>query len=738
MDKKKTAPQRKRKSDVISAKGTSIAVGGDVSYSNIINGSKNIINVIEKSASVAEMKKQADRLEQSHLKNALVEYVNKIKLQVELAEKGLDTKSPYKALLEYDITDSSLFFGRDVYIAELLDCIKRNPLTVLHSESGAGKSSLLRAGIGPHLLAEGRLPLYVRPRETPALGAVIKHMLLPQLEQSPNLAKASLRDFLRRVCNLLGKKWLVIIVDQFEEIFTLQSEEARMSFVKELAECLDTKDLPVRWIFSLRGEWFSQLAKFKSLGRSPFENSVFLSAFNKADAHQVIVEPASKRGVRYEDGLVDQIIIELATKSDDRPATFPALLLPQKINEHDEEEISPPQLQLVCSEIFKKADKDTRLITAEMYHALGGAEAILQNYLDRVVDDNILDEHVKLAEKVLVALVDDQGHRILRSRTQIQYELGIIDKAGDLNEVLKQLVDSHLLRQEEEGEYELAHDYLANKIKLDPEAQKKKFVKGLLEQKVKYFQREGIKLSSDELSLVEKYIPSKERSDDEVWLIEISKRATLRARYLSLAGYMVVFAIGVSLFVITIVFLIRGMSLVAPQGYIALLWTSVILLGLVGANRGWAKELLLTFGLILSIAINKLVEFIPIVGALEEGNTSLFWIRLVITATLAYFGYQAVVSIQRLSARSTRERVQDSLFGAVVGAMNGYLLFGSIWSYLHVMGYTALGFVPPVPGTLAGDIALLAIQYLPPQLFGGVGLFLGVVLIFIFVIVVYI
>lgn len=735
---KKSALQRKRTRNDVPAKGASISVGGDVSYSNIINGSKNIINVIEKSTSAVELKKQADRLEQSQLKNALIEYVNKIKLQVELAEKGLDTKSPYKALLEYDITDSSLFFGRDNYIAELLDCIKRNPLTVLHSESGAGKSSLLRAGIGPHLLSEARLPLYARPRDTPALGEVIKHMLLPQLEQCPNLAKASLRDFLRRVCNLLGKKWLVIVVDQFEEIFTLQSEEARVSFVKELAECLDTKELPVRWILSLRGEKFSQLAKFKSLGLSPFENNVFLSAFNKADAYQVIVEPALKRGVRYEDGLVDQIIVDLATKSEDSPATFPALSLPQKISEHAEEEISPPQLQLVCSEIFKKADKNTRLINAEMYHALGGAEAILQNYLDRVVDENIPKEHVNLAEKALVALVDDQGHRILRSRTQIQLELGLSPDAKNLKEVLNQLVDSHLLRQEEEDEYELAHDYLANKIKLDPETQKKKFVKGLLEQKVKYFHRERIKLSSDELSLVQKYIPPKERSSDEEELIESSERETLIRRYISLAGYMVVFALGISLFVVTIVFLIRGMSLVAPQGYIALLWTSVILLGLVGANRGWAKELLLTFGLILSIAVNKLVAFIPTVGAMEEGNTSLFWIRLVITATLAYFGYQVVGSIQGLSRKSTRERVQDSLFGAVIGGINGYLLFGSIWYYLHVMGYATLGFVPPVPGTLIGDAALLAINYLPPYLLNGVGLFFAVILVIVFVVVVYI
>ncbi|MBI3153762.1 MAG: hypothetical protein HYZ21_16650 [Chloroflexi bacterium] len=734
---KKNAPQRKRKSDVVPAKGTSIAVGGDVSYSNIINGSKNIINVIEKSTSVVELKKQADRLEQSHLKNALVEYVNKIKLQAELAEKGLDTKSPYKALLKYEITDSSLFFGRDAYIAELLECIKQNPLTVLHSESGAGKSSLLRAGIGPHLLAEGRLPLYIRPRETPVLQTSIKHALLPDLEQSPNLTNARLRDFLRRVCKLLGKKWLLIIVDQFEEIFTLQSEEARMAFVKELAECLDDETLPVRWILSLRGEWFSQLAKFQSKIGNPFENSVFLSAFNKADAYQVIVEPALKRGIRYEDGLVEQIIAELATKADGKADAFSSFLSSQRESQREEEEISPPQLQLVCSEIFKKADKNTHLVTTETYRLLGGAETILQNYLDRVIDENIPKEHVELAEKILVALVDDEGHRVLRSKQQIQLDVSFKVDPKNLDEVIKQLVDSHLLRVEED-EYELAHDYLANKIKLDPETQKQKYVKELLEQKTKHFHREGIKLSTEELSLVEKHLSKAALSDDEMMLIESSRRDSLLRRYLSLGGYMVVFAIGVSLFIVAVTFLIRGMALVAPQGYIALLWASVIALGFIGANRGWVKELLLTFGLILSIAINKLIVLIPIVGRLEDGNTSLFWIRLVITATMAYFGYQAVVSIQHLSFKSNRERLQDSLFGASLGAINGYLLMGSIWYYLHVMGYTDLGFLPPTLGTLAGDASLLVINYLPPYLFSGVGLFLAVILVIVFVLVVYI
>ncbi len=54
------------------------------------------------------------------------------------------------------------------------------------------------------------------------------------------------------------------------------------------------------------------------------------------------------------------------------------------------------------------------------------------------------------------------------------------------------------------------------------------------------------------------------------------------------------------------------------------------------------------------------------------------------------------------------------------------------------MGYSDLGFVPPAPGTLIGDAALLVVNYLPPYLFGGVGIFVAVVLILIFVVIVYI
>ena len=82
-------------------------------------------------------------------------------------------------------------------------------------------------------------------------------------------------------------------------------------------------------------------------------------------------------------------------------------------------------------------------------------------------------------------------------------------------------------------------------------------------------------------------------------------------------------------------------------------WMYVILFGVIGALRGWVKELMVVFSVILTLATNQLLRhFIPIIKDLPLESTSLFWIRTLILVVLVYFGYQTVISIQRLAARA--------------------------------------------------------------------------------------
>jgi hypothetical protein len=167
-------------------------------------------------------------------------------------------------------------------------------------------------------------------------------------------------------------------------------------------------------------------------------------------------------------------------------------------------------------------------------------------------------------------------------------------------------------------------------------------------------------------------------------------------------------------------------------------WMYVFLLAIVGAMRGWAKELLVSFSVILALTTNHVLQkYIPIVKNLPKDGTSLFWVRVLILLTLVYFGYQTVVSVQRFASRAARERLQDTLFGIIMGAINGYLIAGTILYYMHQAGYPFPKVISPPTGDVLVNVQNL-MNWMPPHLLGEPGIYFAVLLAFIFVIVVFI
>jgi hypothetical protein len=168
-------------------------------------------------------------------------------------------------------------------------------------------------------------------------------------------------------------------------------------------------------------------------------------------------------------------------------------------------------------------------------------------------------------------------------------------------------------------------------------------------------------------------------------------------------------------------------------------WMYVILFGVIGAMRGWAKELLVAFSVVLSLALNHVLrKYIPLARDLPETDPSLFWVRAIILLVLVYFGYQTVVSIPHLASRATRERLQDTLFGAFLGGLNGYLVAGSILYYVHIADYAFQKVIlKPTDPQLLQTVNQMML-YMPPQLLGEPGIYFAIILCMIFVLVVYI
>lgn len=171
-------------------------------------------------------------------------------------------------------------------------------------------------------------------------------------------------------------------------------------------------------------------------------------------------------------------------------------------------------------------------------------------------------------------------------------------------------------------------------------------------------------------------------------------------------------------------------------------YSFVVLLAAIGAMRGWAKEMLVTFSAILAIFIITVLErYIPIVrdSFAIPGSTAQFWLRFLIMIVLVFFGYQTPNFPKIDSARFARERLQDTLLGLFLGALNGWLVVGTIWLYMSEAGYPFDKFITaPVPGTPGGDAAIQLLSYMPPMWLGIPSIYFAVGLAFIFVFVVFI
>lgn len=164
------------------------------------------------------------------------------------------------------------------------------------------------------------------------------------------------------------------------------------------------------------------------------------------------------------------------------------------------------------------------------------------------------------------------------------------------------------------------------------------------------------------------------------------------------------------------------------------------LFGLIGAMRGWAKELLVTSALVLGLFLNAILEtyITPYRTALflQTGSTQML-VRSALLLLLSFFGYQTP-NLRALQPKMARERMEEILLGLVLGLLNGYLLIGSIWSYLHEAGYPTALIVKPTEGSeLAAQINGL-VPFLPPELLPIPQVYFAVGVVFVFIIVVFV
>ncbi|MFI9248653.1 helix-turn-helix domain-containing protein [Streptomyces sp. NPDC053069] len=224
------------------------------------------------------------------------------------ARHGDDARSPYRGLARFETGDQDVFFGRDELTAQLAERVYAHRLVAVVGPSGSGKSSLLRAGLIPLLQNEES------PDRRPAAIRIL----------TPGPRPMSAHTAAMRVSREPGDT--VVVVDQFEELFTLCTDPAeREACIGLLLTALEPGS-GVRVLLSVRADFFGRCAEHPALAAALREATVLVGPMSPAELRQAIVRPAMAAGLIVERELTTRIVEEVSGNPGGLPLMSHALL----------------------------------------------------------------------------------------------------------------------------------------------------------------------------------------------------------------------------------------------------------------------------------------------------------------------------------------------------------------------------------------------------------------------------
>jgi WD40 repeat protein/serine/threonine protein kinase/DNA-binding SARP family transcriptional activator len=335
-------------------------------------------------------------------------------------------RNPYKGLAPFEEADRADFYGRDDVIEALLGMVRTRGVTAVVGASGSGKSSLVMAGLLPQLRA-GAIPgaetwpiVSMVPGTDPfeelhvGLRPVAVGRAPPHDGRTPELRSA--------FAQALGgsETQALLVVDQFEELFTSQlDEDVRERFLDDLVDLALDPTHRVRVVVTLRADLSDRPLLHPQFGELLAGGSLLLGPMRPEQVEDAIRRPASRAGVEVEPGLVAEIVRDVASA----PASLPLL-------------------QYVLMELFERRAEDR--LTLRDYHALGGVQGVLERRAEATYT-SLRAGARQACRQLFLRMVNVGDHGEVTRRRLPLAELHGLDARADVNAALDAFTAARLV-----------------------------------------------------------------------------------------------------------------------------------------------------------------------------------------------------------------------------------------------------------------------------------------------------
>jgi WD40 repeat protein/energy-coupling factor transporter ATP-binding protein EcfA2 len=301
---------------------------------------------------------------------------------------------PYRGLFAFREEDAPFFYGRDAFTQMLVEAVQKQSLVAVIGPSGSGKSSVVFAGLIPQLRSERTWLIEAfRPGDRPFrnLAAKLVPLLETQMSETDQLLEINklatalrqgdlrLRDAIARILEKNSGERLLLVADQFEELYTLcRDARERLLFLDNLLEASEhTPNFTL--VLTLRADFLGQALSYRPFGDALQYADLKLSPMNREELQAAVEQPAAMLGVTIESGLTERILDAVSTQPGDLPL-----------------------LEFALNQLWAK-QRDAQL-THAAYEEIGGVEAALSRYAEEAYG-RLNEEEKERARRIFIQLV---------------------------------------------------------------------------------------------------------------------------------------------------------------------------------------------------------------------------------------------------------------------------------------------------------------------------------------------